>query len=819
MANEYFSRTPSIAGNRRTFTFSCWFKRIKIGTGGGNRNDIFTAGDTASVGAGGFHFWFIDDQLRMESDGGSIKVISNAAYRDISKPYHLVCRVDTTQSSASNRLRMYVNGNLVSVQSDAQQPSQNYQYQVNNTTAHYIGVGIDAGTLSYYAGGVMSDAFFVDGQSLDPSSFGKTNSNGQWIPKHPTGIKTAITSSGGFGTNGFYLPFGSNIGYDQSGLGNNYSANNFDLTGDFASKDTISNNFATLNRLLYGGSQFTITKGGVYAVSQSSGDALALSTIGVRSGKWYFEVKMQNGNPAGIGIHGSSTGAFTEASLNQSIGQGSPTYAINNAAGLRSNGTNTTTLFSAFAQNDIVACAYDLDNGKVWFSKNGTWSGDPSAGTGAAYTGITTGVDYFAAVGDDWGSASSESESNFGQGTFVTSNSNNGYSDSNGKGKFQYQPPTGFLALCEDNIADPVGASASPQSYFKAITWTGNGSSSRAITGLNFRPDFVWAKSRDTSFQHMLIDSVRGPNRVLHSNSTSTEDVNFQYGYFTSFDSNGFTMQAGSTSIENLNQNGTNYVGWAWKASNTTTSNTSGTITSTVSVNQTAGFSIVKYTGNGSSSATVGHGLGVTPKFILLKAIDSAYFWRVYHTTFGTSPTQGLLMGPADGTGNTAAYNHDSAGGIGGVNSNTFSFASSSWGGQAVNASGTNYIAYCWSEVPGYSKMGSYQYNNSSEGTFVYCGFKPAFVLIKNTDNVEQWYMVDNARNTYNGTQTAFMQVTSTTESNANSQATDSRIDFLSNGFKLRDVGSTGGGEVTFGNRNYIYLAFADSHFDFNNPT
>lgn len=800
MANEYLSRTPSTASNRRTFTFSCWFKRTKIGTGGGNRNDIFTAGDTASVGAGGFHFWFIDDNLRIESDGGNIKIVSDAAYRDVSQAYHLVCRVDTTQSDANNRLRMYVNGNLVSLQTNTQ-PSQNYQYQINNTTAHYLGVGNDASTLSYYAGGSMADAFFVDGQSLDASVFGKTNSNGQWVPKHSTGIKNAIIASGGFGTNGFFLNFGSNIGYDQSGQGNNWSANNFDLTRDFRSQDTISNNFCTINTLSMFDTR-TISEGGL----RVSGGNDGMGTIGVRSGKWYWEMKRINSNVTPhVGITatwGNNNGDWLLNNAGMIQCRDDYGSAVTNGVFREANGITSLSSELGTRQNwaadDILSFQLDLDSSPRTFKifKNSS-TGTPILHRTFSYdSSLATSLDIFPFCRNNSGC---ETLFNFGQGTFVTSNSNNGYSDSNGKGIFQYQPPSGFLALCEDNLPAISGAVLSPKQQVKAITFTGDGTAARAITGVGFRPDLVIIKNRDATYYAQMHDAVRGATAgaIYTGTNSLTQDSAYP---LVSFDADGFTTKnASGTSSQN--GSGERISAWCWKGGNTNTTNTNGSITSTVNVNTSAGFSIVKYAAS-ASPATIGHGLSSAPHFIIVRGgYDSqTYNFDVYHKDLG--PTKRLLLNSTSVAETTS-----------GPWNNTAPSSTVISQGNAWYAGGVNNIAYCWTEVPGFSKFGSYNYNNNGDGTYVHLGFKPAIVLIKNTDNTEQWYIVDNARNTFNGTQTAFLQMGTNTESTSNGQATDSRVDFLSNGFKLRDLGSTGAGEVTFQTRNYIFAAWAESPF------
>ena len=795
MANEYFSRTPSVAGNRRTFTFSCWLKRTKIGTGGANRNDIFTAGNTASVGVGGLHFWFIDDNLRIESDGGSIKVVSDAFYRDTSKAYHLVCRVDTTQSDANNRLRMYVNGSLVSLSTNSQ-PSQNYQYQINNTTPHYIGVGNDDNVLSYYTGGIMSDAFFVDGQSLDASSFGKTNSNGQWVPKHSEGIKAAVIASGGFGTNGFYLPFGSNIGYDQSGLGNNYSANNFDLNADFANKDTITNTFVNINPL--NAVNTTLSEGGTRAVTAGNNSVFWLNH-GFTSGKWYWEIKKNSGDmsmeiyPDYISsstLQTTSTPTFNSNLYYTSEGTGSNRYVLNGT------GIAMPTGWGDDIDGDVYSFWLDMDaNPPVLYARhNGNASTQATMPLSSEFKNQPMKVGY--SVSTTWPSA--DFIYNTGQGTFVNSNGGAGYSDQNGKGKFQYQPPSGYLALCEDNFVDP---SIVPTSHFNTLTYSGN-SSTRAFTGLGFKPALVWIKVRNATFQHDIHDSVRGGNQVLHTQSGNAEDTNFAYGYIQSFDSDGFTTVSGSSSSENINGSGYNYVAWCWKGGDSNVSNTNGSLTSTVSANQTGGFSVVGWTSSSSHPQTIGHGLGAVPKFMIVKNRQRNTNWAVYHASLGNTKAM-YFQNTSAPTTDTGFWNNTSP-------TNTV-FTTGNGVGYATGGIAENYIAYCWSEVNGYSKFGTYNGNGSSDGPFVHTGFKPALLIVKETNTTtgrNSWFIWDNKRNTYNPVATRLgSDLTDADASNILA------FDFLSNGFKIKD-NNWGWNES---GATYAFAAWAESPFDFAN--
>ena len=324
-----------------------------------------------------------------------------------------------------------------------------------------------------------------------------------------------------------------------------------------------------------------------------------------------------------------------------------------------------------------------------------------------------------------------------------------------------------------------------PNTHFNTVLWTGNGGT-QTITGVGFQPSLVWGKSRSVNYEQSWIDFVRGGTKYLFSNGSSAESTDANA--ITSFNADGFSI--GSSPYIG-NANGATYVGWNWLASNSTVSNTAGSITSTVSANTTAGFSIVTYTGVGGAS-TVGHGLGVAPKVIIIKSRSNSTTWVLGHNSLGWNKYMALNLAEAVETNN---YFNDTA-----PTSSLFSIFNST----NVNGSGYTYVAYCFAEVKGYSKFGSYTGNASSNGTFVYLGFKPAFVLIKDTTSgtTQSWPTFDNKRNTYNP-ESLYLYA------NANStEGTETGgIDFLSNGFKIRN---SFGYTNTSGN-TYIYMAFAEN--------
>jgi len=327
--------------------------------------------------------------------------------------------------------------------------------------------------------------------------------------------------------------------------------------------------------------------------------------------------------------------------------------------------------------------------------------------------------------------------------------------------------------------------------------WTGNGSSgtTRAITGVGHAPDLVWLKNRDYGASHDFYDSVRGGNKNLHQNSNAAEVTNIDGGWIDSFDSDGFTLQIGGGGANEWydNRNGNNIVGWSWKAGGAASSNGDGTITSSVSANPTAGFSIVSYTSPGTSSdGTVGHGLSQAPELVIVKNRDSAYNWDVWNTALSSGYDLILNTSAAQTSGRW---------------STTIPTASLVTLKDTYEVNGTDkYIAYCFHSVEGYSKVGSYEGNNNADGTFIYTGFKPAFLMYKNIDATADWGMVDNKRSPYN-TLTKYLAA----NENA-AEITNSFGDFTSNGIKMRNT--YGGANAS---NTYIYLAFAESPFKTSN--
>ena len=323
--------------------------------------------------------------------------------------------------------------------------------------------------------------------------------------------------------------------------------------------------------------------------------------------------------------------------------------------------------------------------------------------------------------------------------------------------------------------------------YFNTVLYQSNNGSAQSITGVNFQPDFLWVKDRTAGGGHVLVDAVRGSTKMLSSNSTSVEVT--RSDQVTSFDSNGFSLGADSGGFINYSTN--NNVSWNWKANGTGSSNTDGSITSTVSVNTTSGFSIVKYTGNGLAGATIGHGLGAVPKMTIIKSMTAGEDWIIPPLN---DPTNYIVLNStgADGNG-IGPFNNTAA------TSSVFSVGT--WG--TTNGNSQTLIAYCFADVQGFSKIGSYIGNgNATTPTFTYLGFKPAFVLIKNLSQADAWFLHDSKRDGFNDDNEYLRpNLTDADSSGIN------RIRLLSNGFS---VPTTDKSHNVNGN-NYLYMAFAEA--------
>ena len=761
-ASAYLSRTPGSAGSTTLGTFSNWLKLGAIST---DRMIYHVAGSSGNNNR--FYITFNSDntfQVIGYNSSGSIVLNLNTTqvFRDPSAWYHIVVAIDTTQATSSNRVKMYVNGSQITAFGTATYPSQNQALGFTNNTSSLIGSNQGVGNLF---DGYLAETHFIDGSAKVASDFGETDATtGVWKPK---------AYSGTYGTNGFYLKFsdiattsGSNagLGKDFSGNTNYWTTNNISVTSGTtydAMKDSPTNTSATVANycvLSPLAGDVAPTNGNLYVTGV---DKSTLGTVGVSSGKWYFEMTCVS-NVATTNLDG--VGIATRA-VNNSAPDNVGYLYRSSGVKLQYGGSNTA-YGASFTTGDVIGVAYDADAGTLVFYKN-------NVSQGTAFTGITgtlLPVVYARGI-----TSTPTLALNFGQQPFI------------------YTPPTGFLALNTYNLPDSTIKKGS--SYMAALLYTGNGTNNRTVTGVGFNPSLTWVKSRSLANSHVLADSVRGTNANIYSNLTNAETAPTSSGGggIGQVTTDGFTLVQGTVGFDNSNGNGATYVAWNWLAGTSSSSNTSGTITSTVSVNTTAGFSIVTWTGNGTNG-TIGHGLGIAPSVIFAKIRSTTDNWLCYHSALGATKYINLNLTNA-ATTNAGPWNNTAP------TPSVFSVSSTSvW----LNNNGSTYVAYCWAAIAGYSAFTSYTGNGSTDGPFVYLGFRPKYVLIKVSSTTNSWEVFDTSRDTYNAGGLRLFAESSSAE-------VDSRpyIDILSNGFKLRSTGTGINGSGS----TYIVAAWAEHPF------
>ena len=493
----------------------------------------------------------------------------------------------------------------------------------------------------------------------------------------------------------------------------------------------------------------------------------------VNSGKWYAEYIWESNirGMCGIGV----------ADVNRDSWLGDTADGIGYYySGLLYSNNATLDTYSSYAVDDVIGIALDLDSGTptVKFYKNNSLEGTenlPAAFIDGSY--VTFGV----------GHTDNASVMNFGQDSSfagnLTAQGNGGTGED-----FYYTPPAGFKALNTDNLPDP--AIADPTKHFNTVLYTGN-ATIRNITDVGFQSDFTWIKMRDAAYPNNIFDSIRGDDLRLQSNNNFAEAS--AANTVTFGNANGFSLGTDSGDF-GVNKNTSTFVAWNWDMGGSNATNTNGSITSTVRANTTYGQSIVSYTGNATAGATVGHGLSSAPDMIILKDRDAINSWRVYSSEIPN--TQHLILNDTNALVTGTHWNNTTA------TSSVFSLGSN----DAVNGA-RGFIAYCFHSVEGYSKIGTYASNNSTDGPFVYLGFTPAFIMLKCTNATDNWNLYDIKRNGYNGTGGTYQLRADTTA--AGFTAAGTMVDLVSNGMKIRtnDPGTNGL------SRNYIYLAFAESPF------
>ena len=781
-----------------TFTLSCWVKNSEPN----NSFALLSQNNDPGGASGGYGpvIWFTSGSFQYYTGSSSVDSSGNIRFRDPNAWYHAVVQQTATTYTGWINGVVYFSG----TRSATGNTSGNFHIKRNFN-----------GWLTE-SGGYLAEYHLLEAQALSATDFGRFNEEGIWVP-----IATDF-STAQYGSKGFHLTFDSSqangVGHDSSGQGNHFtttsiettavSASNFDNDIDY--KDTPTSNYATLQILDKGKGKGTDADANLAVYSGSSGqwEGNRLSTQIISSGKWYWEVQ-DNQPEIFLGVADQSYWAqfnswankfFGGASSGNSLGY----YTYN--GNKYENGTVTSYGPSGSA-GDIYMVAWDGDTGTIWVGRNGTWNNSATeseivAGntTNAMFTG-KTGEDWRAGVCHAYTTANTRAKINYGQRPFI------------------YTQPSGYNALETNNISNPTIKQG--KKHFGLLKYQAPGSPTYPITingsggnngdgELDFdqSPDFVWIKMINSTQNHTLFDSLRGNTKSLRTDENIAEATRTNFDFAT----NGFTFS--SADAETYQQND-QYMAWCWKAGGaptTTNSNSAGASQTAgsvkvngnnssfaqgtikvnkMSVNTTAGFSIVQYTGTGSAG-TIPHGLGAVPEMGIFKRIDGVSSWDVYHRGLDGDATRNILLdqGSSQTAENIAYWNNTLP------TSTLFSLGA----GGNNNSLNEECIGYIWTPIEGYSKFGSYRGTGSSgvNGAFVYLGFKPAFLMVRVYSQAGNWMMWDAQRSPNNPIQNRFTANTAGAEASYASQ----EVDFLSNGFQMR-------GNDSDVNETYYYIYMA----------
>lgn len=742
-ASAYLGRTFGTPTDNRKWTWSGWVKRGSLGVAG----HLFSWYSSSEANN---YFYFSGDVLNYTYDNGTTYIISTSAvFRDPTAWYHIMLVVDTVQAAASDRTKIYVNGVEQTV-TGSHAPQNSFPYINSATRAPTI--GRRSAAADQYFDGYIHSVCFVDGEALTPGSFATLDAEtSQWTPKSAEACKAVVDAGG---SNSFMLAFDdgtslTTLGYDYSSKGNNWTGVNISLTAGITYDwvvDTPTTNYSTLTPLqpLAGSGP---SNGNLSA--SGTGASVASSLRIPPTGKWYVEYVFTTINTAAkIVVVWNTEGT-------NNVGYRTDGFKLVNSA--------YTSYGSSWGVNVTIGVAVDADAGQITFYRNGV------AQPTLSYQFSNS--DWYLAAGNNGTNGNDVYHMNFGQRPWT------------------YAPPTGFVGLATHNLPQP--AIKNPKTQFDVKLWVGT-SLARTISGYQFSPDLTWIKQRssgDGSSGHVITDAIRGATKELYTNLTNAEATSVEG--VTAFTSDGYSLGTAN----NVNQTGANLVGFAWNVVGTSSTNTDGTITSQVAANTTAGVSIVTYTGLGTTN-TVGHGLGTPPKMIIVKRrTGGAWEWAVWHA--GIAASEYLFLN-SDGPKATAA----SMWGSTLPTSTVFTVGSASQSGAAAD-----FVAYCFAETSGFSKIGTYTNIASTNGPFVYCGFKPAFVMIKYvTAGTSDWMIFDSTRDPTN-------VVSPYIRANLNAnEATVDWVDFVATGFKVRNTGATSASiNFTTGTGTFVFIAFAES--------
>ena len=679
-------------------------------------------------------------------ENGILMLRSDRKCRDPSSWYHIVLLYDSSLDESTDRAQIWINGVRETSLSSTSYPNQNQNSFINSARAQVLGA---YRTNEWFFDGYLAEINFVDGQGLEPDNFGETDATtGQWIPKEYKGT---------YGNNGYYLNFSDNsnttsgtLGADLSGNGNDWTPNNFSVAagaGNDSFTDTPTNNFCTMNPLT---AQNTTVSNGALTIAPGGNNSGCYSTMQIPpSGKWYFEMTKNSGSPMiGYSAQPSMPGNYEYSNE----ADGLITYFYGGRIECYHGGSSvlnvTDSPWDDDADGTVFGILWDRDNDTV---KHRYDNGDEvSFNIPSSIQDLPLAFGY--SVTTTWPS-----------GSFTYNFGANG---------FTYTIPTGYSTLSTANLPTPTIKNGTD--YFDTSLWAGNDGDTD-ITGLSFQPNMVWDKCRSTTHDWQRWDSVRGVEESLRQDGDP--EATFDDG-LVAFNSDGYSFGSNSRN----NGSGHTYLGYAWKES------------------ASAGFDIVSYTGNGSAR-TISHSLGVAPEMIIIKCRSESQAWKVGHKHLsGNNWTYRLIFSDNSDQYDAADFN-DTA-----PTSSVFSVGTD----DTVNKDTATYIAYLFASVEGYSKIGSYEGNGDTDGPFLYCGFKPAWFMVKRIDADHNWHIIDSKRTTYNPTRYYIM-------ANSNAQGLDSDgavpFDFVSNGVKLRDDGNAANNS----SGTYIYMAFAERPFKYAN--
>ncbi len=763
-------RTPSSAGNRQTWSISMWIKRGNLGI------DAFLCEAGASGDADSrLRLVFNTSDKLLITTGNANLVTSTMVLRDVGSWYHILWR----NTGGTNTC--FVNG----VQATTVSISGNTA--INSTVQHGFGTRGASGAGDEFDGYIAQYALF-DGTAYTYDQVTETK-DGILVPKNLSTLS--------YGTNGFLLDFANSgaVGTDAVG------SNNMDTVSGFVASDVVPDSptqkWCTLNRNLPDSHFNTdqLSEGNLFynEGEGNNGDGHPTATFSVTSGKWYWEVQVpsaQNNRAIGftrtdnigkgnVELHGAGLSAansvvgidLTDDTIDQVDKAGTHTQEASGLTGM--------------ANNDIFGISVDLDGGTFQMYRNGSAYGssynldDLADWQTHGMTPTATGDTYMAY------------RFNFGQdSSFAGAETAQGNADSNGVGDFFHAVPSGFLALASNNLPEPTIVDGS--TAFNTVLYTGTGST-QSITGVGFgsAPDWVWIKVRNNTNNHRLFDTVRGAGKDLISNSTSTESTTTTR--LQSFDSDGFTVGSNAE----VNSNGHNIVAWNWLAgtafSNDASATGVGNVDSSGQVNTTAGFSIVSWQFTTSADNLIAHLLSSAPEMMIIKSRTTAYNWDVYHTGLSNPATKRILLNTTGAEINGFFDTNPT--------STVFEYNTSAL------SNNDNAIAYCFHSVEGYSKVGSYIGNGNADGTYVHLGFRPVFILLRESGNARNWVISYDHSTYYNGvTQSLFPNISQAEDANT-------RLDFLSNGFKLRTTSTSWNNN----SGNFIYYAIGDQPAKFSN--